>query len=371
MLKIVHCVPSLTVGGTEMMVYKTLRHMNARRFSSVVVSLRTLGPLGERMAAEGLRVIALGLCAHVEIPLTLWRLCRVLAREKADLLQTYLYPANVFGVIAGRLAGVPVVSGLRCSRLEFERYRPIAAVSFRLNALLSGLPRATVVNSKAGLEYHAAHGFRGRRMFVVPNGFELDRFRPDPAARLDVRCELGVPDDALLVGRFARFDPMKDYATFVSAARRVARPAHFVCAGEGVTRKNPAFAECDDRFHLLDGRDDMPRLTAAMDLCVSSSAFGEGFPNVVGEAMACGVPCVVTEAGDSAYVVGDTGRVVPPGDAGGLARAIDEMLAFGRDGLQSAGERARRRVEEHFDIRRVVERLQDLYEELAHARNGR
>jgi glycosyltransferase involved in cell wall biosynthesis len=206
-------------------------------------------------------------------------------------------------------------------------------------------------------------------MTVIPNGFDIERFRPDATARAWLIEQLGLSHEVALIGFVARFDPMKDHATFFRAASSLAAAedsVHFVLAGDGMVASNAQVSVLmdsgiRDKVHLLGRREDVPRLLAALDVATSTSAYGEGFSNAVGEAMACAVPCVVTDVGDSAWIVGDTGIVVPPGSPERLAEAWQRMLDMGREGRKKLGERARTRVVQRFEIGNVVRRFEDFY----------
>jgi glycosyltransferase involved in cell wall biosynthesis len=211
---------------------------------------------------------------------------------------------------------------------------------------------------------HARDGYPRDRMVVVPNGIDSQRFAPDGEARQAVRAGWGVTDDQLLVGIVGRLDPKKDYPMFLHAAARLAQErsdVRFVCVGPGPDDYRQTLHELahslglDDRLVWAGPRLDMPQVYNALDLLVSSSAWGEGFPNVVAEAMASGVPCVVAEAGDSAVVVGETGWVCRPQDLDDLSRALREALDS-RDALADHGRQARARVVDEFSPARLVER---------------
>lgn len=373
-MRVQHVITGLDVGGTEIMLCKLLAGMDRGRFEHTVTSLTDLGPVGERIRALGVTVRALGMKRHRPGPAGVLRLARQLRRERVDVVQTWLYHADLVGGLAARLAGVPVVWGLRQSNLgrAVNKVRTLAVA--RLGAGLSHwLPRRIVCCSHAARAAHVRIGYARERMVVIPNGFEIDRFRPDPQARRSVRAELGLSADARVIGLIARFDPQKDHAGFVRAAgllHRRAPDVHFLLCGDGIDRSNVALgrwieqAGVAEQCHLLGRRDDVARLTAALDVATSSSV-GEGFPNVIGEAMSCGVPCVVTDVGDSAQIVADTGYVVPPADAQALAAAWENLIARTPAERATLGASARLRIEQHYTLAAVARRYAELYEEVA------
>jgi glycosyltransferase involved in cell wall biosynthesis len=241
----------------------------------------------------------------------------------------------------------------------------------RLCARLSHwLPRTIVSCSAVAADIHRALGYRADRFVVIGNGFDLEHFRPDPAQRLAVRAELGLTADAPLVLHVGRFHAQKNHAGLVRAAGIVHRhcpQARFVLVGKDVNSHNPALgadiaaAGVAATVHCLGLRDDTARLMAASDLLVLSSGSGEAFPRVLGEAMACGIPCVSTDVGDSAAIVGDCGRIVPPHDDPALAGAIVELLTMPAPQRQELGRMARERALQHFDIRDIARRYEQLY----------
>jgi glycosyltransferase involved in cell wall biosynthesis len=216
-------------------------------------------------------------------------------------------------------------------------------------------------------------GYVANKFVVLPNGFDLDEFRPFPEARISVREELGLPTETPLIGLVARFDPQKNHDGFIRAAgllHQRCSHVHFLLVGEGVERENVLISQAIARadigrvVHLMGLRHDVPRLTAALDIASLSSSWGEAFPNVVGEAMACGVPCVVTDVGDSAEIVGDTGVVVATEDPEALARAWEGLLVIPRRERVILGERARARVASHFELGLVAKRYEGFYDRL-------
>jgi glycosyltransferase involved in cell wall biosynthesis len=374
MLKIVHLISSLNIGGAEMALHWLLSRMDKQRFQNTVVCLLEIGPVGKHIQASGVPVYALGMRRGQPSLRGFWRLVRVLRRERPHILQTWLYHADLLGLVAATLLRVPsTVWNLRASNMDMSHYHYLSRWTVRLCALLSGWPEAVIVNSEAGRTFHAQHGYHPQRWTLIPNGIDTQHFRPDTSARLAVRCELGLAPDTLLIGLIARFDPMKDHATFLRAAGHLASvdaQAQFVLAGEGVTGDNPELsalitqAQLNGRMHLLGPRSDIPRLTAALDIA-SLSSVSEGFPNVIGEAMACGVPCVVTDVGDAARIVGETGIVVPLRNPLALMEGWQQLIRVGAVGRKHLGCVARQRIQQNYSLEQIVQQYETFYRSLA------
>jgi glycosyltransferase involved in cell wall biosynthesis len=373
-VKVVHLITGLHTGGAEMMLWKLLSAMDRRRFPSVVVSLLEPGPVAPRIRDLGIAVHTLGMSRGHPSARALLRLRRLLAAERPAVLQTWMYHANLLGEVARWASPVRhTVWNIRGAGLDLSVISRMTSWTIRAGAVLSRSPSAVVVNSGDGQSGHAALGYRPRRWAVIPNGFDLERFSPDPSARRSLREELGLPGDAVLIGLVGRYDPQKDHPTFFRAAALLADrypQVHFVLAGRDVVPGNPGLTgliegpAAGTSFHLLGERTDVPRITAALDIFSSSSAYGEGFPNVVGEAMACGVPGVVTDVGDSGAIIDDTGVVVPPRDAAALADGWARLLEAGADGRRRLGEAARQRVRDNYSLERVAGLYEALYSSL-------
>lgn len=369
-IKIVHLITELNTGGAEQMLHKLVTRMDPKAFSPLVVSMTDRGPIGERLASEGVPVLELGMRLGRPNPVGLLRLCRLLREHDPDVLQTWLYHADLLGLVAGKASAVKrIVWGIRCSDMDLGNYSALTALTVWASARLSGRPDAILVNSEKGKHVHEMRGYSTRRMTVLPNGFDIERFRPDGTARAWLLAQLGLPRQATLIGFVARFDPMKDHETFFRAAEALAAKedsVHFVLAVDGMVASNPQVSvlvnsKLRDRVHLLGRREDIPRLLAALDIATSASAYGEGFSNAVGEAMACGVPCVVTDVGDAEQIVGGTGEVVPPGSPELLSEAWKRLVDMGREKRKRLGEQARARVVEKYEIGAVVRRFEDFY----------
>jgi glycosyltransferase involved in cell wall biosynthesis len=308
-------------------------------------------------------------------PLAAARLLRIVREIRPQILQTWMYHADLLGLLVGKLAGVPAIAwNIRCSAMEMGHYRRLSMLVLRALVPLSSRPQVVIANSQSGIRVHRALGYTPRRWLYLPNSLDLEKFQPDPSAGPQVKRELRVSQNARLIGLIARFDPMKDHANFVNAAKLMTASdpdLHFVLAGIGVDSRNAELMRLVEstavphHFHLLGHRDDIGHINAGLDIACSSSAFGEGSSNAVAEAMACGVPCVVTDVGDSAFIVQNLGKVVAARDSQAFARACRELLDLSPEQRSQLGLAARERVEECFPLRPVVARYEELYQELS------
>jgi glycosyltransferase involved in cell wall biosynthesis len=376
-IKVVHIIAGLDADGAETVLHTLTSRMDRNRFENEVISLTGLGPMAERLEASGVRVRALGMRRGVPNPLHLLRLSQWLRESQPSVVQTWMYHADLIGGIAAGMAGRPVVVwGIHHTNLEPGQNKRLTIWTARMCAWLSRrIPKRVVCCSEVSRQAHVQFGYAEQKMEVIPNGFDLQEFHPDAEARSSLRRELGIAEETPLIGMAARFHVQKGQRNFVEAARRLhARvpDAHFVLCGKGVDANNAELkawieqggAGLRDVFHLLGSRRDMPRFFAALDIATSSS-LSEAFPMAVGEAMACGTPCVVTNVGDSAMIVGDIGKVVPAEDPQALADAWQSLLASGAAARKQMGQAARSRIEQRFAVGSVVERYQELYREVS------
>jgi glycosyltransferase involved in cell wall biosynthesis len=374
-ISIVFLTTGLGVGGAETMLYKLLTCLDRTKFIPQVVSLVDRGPMSEKIRMLGVPLRSLGMRPGRPHPLPVLRLARWLRQVRPNIMQTWMYHADLVGGLAAKLTGnLQVVWGIRQSDLNPVGNKRLTFYTVRACARMSRwLPARIVCCSQASKKVHTALGYAREKMIVIPNGSDLSAFKPDQAARESMRRELGISDEALIIGLVARFHPQKDHRNFIQAAGLLHRhraDVHFVMCGKEVSWDNAQLthwiqsAGIREHCHLLGERYDMPRLTAAFDVASTSALYGEGFPNVIVEAMSCGIPCVVTDVGDSAFIMDGTGRVVPPADPAALASAWRQLLGLGREERDQLGLAARQRVKQHFDLPDIVSRYETLYQEL-------
>lgn len=371
-LRVLHVITSLDVGGAETMLVKLLQEL-AADVPSAVVALKDRGPLASRIEELAVPVHFLGVRRNgLPGPQAILRLVAAARKFRPDVVQGWMYHGNLAAWLVSRvLGGNPrFVMNVRQTLYDFSRERLLTRHVIRAGAVLSAAADAVVYNSVLSARQHEAVGYRPEKRVLIPNGFDLDVLKPDPDARAQVRAEFNLDPAARLIAHVSRFHPMKDHATLLEAARLLVDrigDAKFLLVGHGVTNGNAELSAMVRRLALernvifAGERSDVPRIMAAIDLAVLPSAWGEGFPNAVGEAMATGVPCVVTDVGDSAMLVGDCGRVVPVRDPVALAHAMDEVLNFDDSTRTNLGRCARERIRDHFALDRIAEMYRKTY----------
>ncbi len=366
--KILHVITTAGVGGAELMLCRLLERNDPSRHQQAVLTLLTPHALKGRMERSA-PLHTLDMRPPLPGPGNLRRLRKVIRDYRPDLIQGWMYHGNLAATAGARLAGFegPVLWNIRHSLHDIRHEKPVSRMIIRLNAKLSGTPRAIVFNSLTSIDQHKAIGFAADRCLFLPNGVDCELNRPRPELRAAVRAELGIDPDAPLIGMVARNHPMKDPANLLKALVLVAErlPAvRLAIAGRDYEELQGVIAELglEDRVTLLGSRDDVPRLLAAFDVVAMPSAWGEGFPNALGEAAAAGVPAVATDIGDAAGVIGDGGRIVPPRDSEALAAALGDILSLDPDERRQIGEAGRRHVESHFELGVIARRFAMLHD---------
>ncbi len=374
-LRVMHIISGLLHGGAETVLQRlatapdtTVRH--------TVVSMTTEGVMGGLLRDAGVEVITLDMQGVAGSVRGLWRLFRLLRSRRPDVVQTWMYHADLIGGLVARLAGIRAVAwGVRNSGVSLgESSRSSRLTAWVCARVSSFVPGVIVACARRAAEVHRGWGYRADRVLVVPNGYDLSVWHPDAGDRAALRAEWGVPDDAVLLGCVARWNPLKDHGNLLAALALAVRECpQLRCAliGLGMSCDNAELIALARHYGLLDHliflgrRDDVPRLMRALDVHVLSSK-AEGFPNVVSEAMASGVACVVTDVGDAADIVADHGWVAPPQDAAALGRAIVQAIAAVRDPRwPERREAARESVARRYSLRTMVQRYETVWRRLA------
>lgn len=380
-IKILHIIPDLSVAGAETILSKVLAATNRARFAPAVISMRNHGELREQIEAMGIPVFTLGVRGSVPGPFAVARLIRVVRQFRPELIHGWMYHGNLAAQFAGAFAHdkPSVVWSVHQSLYSFDYEKWLTTLIIKLGAPLSRLADKIIYNSIKSATQHEAVGYQAAHRALHYYGFDTEKFAPSETARQDVRAELGLAPETILIGLAGRYHPIKDHANFLRAAALVSRKCsdvRFIMCGRGVSHDNAALQILIDKLdigastHLLGDRRDIERIFAALDIAVSAS-FSEGFPNVVGEAMAAGVPCVVTDVSDLPEVVGATGRLVPRRDPEALAGALEELIEMGGQARTALGRAARQRIINNFSLTKAVAQYEETYESLLHEASDR
>ena len=357
--KILYVITHLWVGGAEATLTRLVTAERKIADEITVVALRPGGPHADRMRAGGVNVVELNFGSLFGVPAGLYRLARLIARTRPEIVQGWMYHGDLAALIglalSGRRRATRLGWAIRGSDIDFSRYSLQLRLVVKACALLSRQPDLITANSAAGLKVHLGYGYRPRRAEIIPNGIDTRRFRPDPDLRAAVRRELGIPAEAIVLAHVARVNPMKDHQVFLAAMAELPDLQALLIGAD--TEHLPP----QPNTLRLGRRDDVERLLPAADFVVSSSAFGEGFSNALAEGMACGLPAISTDVGDAAIIVGDTGAIVPPRDPQALASAIRELASEERNTYGDRSRRARARIVEQFSLERSVSRWSESY----------
>jgi glycosyltransferase involved in cell wall biosynthesis len=372
---VTHIITGLAAGGAETMLYKLLERCDRAQIIPEVISLMPCAglPLCKKIEGLGIRVNSLQITRRIPAPGALFRLLQMLKESPPELIAGWEVHGNLAALATAYLRHTPLVWNVRGSLDD------LASERLATRALIKGFAKAShvttriVYNSHNAARQHERAGYNCGRTMVIPNGFDCDLFRPDGEARASVRSEIGIDGDLPLIGMMARYHAVKDHQTLLSALAVLdaeGQDFHLILAGRGVDSGNRELTGWIEdlgltrRVSLLGERHDMHRLTASLDIaCLSSVA--EAFPNAIGEAMACGVPCVVTDVGDAHWIVHGTGRAVPARHPTAFATAVRDLLRMPGEQRREMGQLARKRVMERFSIDVVAKQFDDLFTRLA------
>jgi glycosyltransferase involved in cell wall biosynthesis len=371
---IVYVTTGLESGGAEMVLYQLLSHLDSQRFQVSVVSLIEPGILVDKFHRAGIPVYSIGMKRGKPTIPTLWKVIQTIRKLHPDLIQGWMYHGNLAAQIVSVALGnkIPVTWSIHSAIAPQILANPIRKALIEIGSKLSRFPTRILFVSKASQQQHQSLGYATEKCLTIPNGFDTEIFCPHPPARQELREKLNLDKGTITIGSIARYHPVKDHPNFLHAAAKLHQhypDVHFLMAGENIDRSNQTLQlliqelNLSHRVHLLGAQQDIPTLMAGLDL-VTSASYSEAFPTIVGEAMSCGVPCVVTDVGDSAWMVGSTGRVVPPQAADAMAAAWQEAIELGSAARVALGVAARARTIEHFSLRVMVERYQSLYEHI-------
>lgn len=369
--KVLHVITGLTTGGAEMMLKKLLQH--EPHFEHVVIALNGSGDtlISKQLDELGIQVHHLNMKASRYKWRALAHFVKLVRVEKPSLVQGWMYHANVFALLSKCSSPrVPIFWNIRHSVHDLSHEPKSIRMILKLAAMFMPFVSKVIYNSQTSQKQHEALGFSVSKSVMLPNGFELERFSPSRALREQWRERLNVGDKDTLIGVVARYHAMKGHKFFLESLQKSLQTQSSIRAvliGPGVDEGNCELMSVvrklglESSVQLLGERDDVAQVINACDIFVSPSLWGEGFSNVVGEAMALEVPCIVTDVGDSALIVDRFGYVVPPSNKGVMSKAILNLAEKSRFQRIEMGQDARKRIEEHFSIASISAQYSQLY----------
>ena len=363
MIPILFLISSLEAGGAERQLCDLVKGLDKRKFDIYVVTIQDGGKFRQELeVTKEIHLISLGKKNRWQLITLFWRFFIVAKKIRPQILHGYLDMSNLRCLLIGKILGLKVVWGVRSSYKNHPKYSWIERWLFKLVIQMSRFPDLIITNSFAGKEYFIKSGSSSRNIVVINNGIDIRKFHPNRKAGEKLRIQWGIKNEQILIGLVGRFDPIKDHPTFIKAAAIVAKQnplARFICIGSG----NEAYKEelnkqvdgrgLSEKFIWAGHMEDMTAAYNSLDvLCLSS--YGEGFPNAVGEAMACGIPVVTTNVGDAAEIIGDIGKVVAVGDDQQLAKELIRFAAMPRASLRKLGIKSRERIKQKYSLQFMV-----------------
>lgn len=372
-MQVLHIITDFDDGGAQAVLYRfvTADKKNVHH----VISLMNTGSYGDRLIATGVPVYSLNM-PNAKLTISgLIELHRLIRQIDPDAIQTWMYHSDLIGSVIARLAGKKIVVwGIHNTNLDPAQTPFTTRLTVRACALLSrSIPQKIISCSQEGIKVHTKIGYQFQKMVVVPNGYDVSEFSPQPDARSQLRREWNVDENTTLFGMVARWDAQKDHPNLIAALAhlktKAVLPWHCVLIGSELNENNQELIALltkhgvKDCVTLLGIRNDIPAVMNALDLHVLSSSFGEAFPNVVSEAMACGTPCVVTLVGDAALIVGDTGWAVPARDPVQFAAAMLAAVAEKSNLTVWAARQAicRERIQSNFNLEMMVDKYNTVW----------
>ena len=374
-MKILYIISGLPTGGAEMMLYKLLSVIDRDIFEPVVISLTDYGSLGNNIKNLNIPVYKMEMKAGFPNPYKVWGFIKLIRKIKPELIQGWMYHGNLAALLAKWVLPnrVFLLWNIRHTPDDLKKEKRLTALVIRLGAKFSSHPDRIIYNSNVSEQKHELLGYDNKNKSIIPNGFNCEQFKPFDNAKSKLRYSLGLKKDTLLIGLVARYHIMKDHVTFLHSAGKLNKTypeIHFVLMGQDVDKNNHLLIKLIENLkitknvHLLGKRMDVDEITAGLDIACSSSSWGESFSNAIGEAMACGIPCIVTDVGDSAWIVGETGIVVKPGDRKAFTGAMITLIKMSFEERLRLGKLARNRIIKLFSLDPVVKQYEDMYQNL-------
>ena len=347
--KIVFITPGVEIGGAEKQLALLAKGLSQDGFAPLVIALSQSMKRHRLSDFNGLKVIEVDCKKLSQFPYSVWKIYRIVKDYEPDVIQGWMYAGNIMASIVGVGTDSIIYHSLRASNMDNKRYGRI----IKLNALLSVYANGVIANSQTGAEHHISCGFSSENMLIIPNGIDTGKFFPDKKSGESIRQELGVADGTQLVLYAARVDPMKGHQTVISVAN-LCPDIQFIFVGKGTDS-----LDVPKNVSVLGVRNDMQKIYNACDLVLSLSSFGEGFPNVIGEAMACGTMVIANNVGDSWIVIGDKGLKLAPYDN---KTVLSEQLKTVVGSLNKLSKsKIREQITTLYSVEKMIEKYKEEY----------
>lgn len=372
--KVTHIITGLGTGGAERALYNLLASDFSKKYKCSVISLRDLGTYGEALRALDVPVYCLNIKFDFSLFLAIFKFRRIIIHLQPDLLQGWMYHGNLFAVLGQIFLGglTRLAWNMRHSLYSLEGEKFSTRQVIRANRFFSKRPDFIFYNSRISREQHENFGFNFNNSVLNPNGFNTKTLKPSIILRKAMRQELGITEDQVLLGHVARYHPMKDHQGFIHAVIMLLRkhPAlKVILVGREVEQHTANLLEglpdnILSKIQFLGERADVYDLMQAMDILCLNSAWGEGFSNVLGEAMSFGIPCIATDIADNAEIAGQPGLIVPPSDPVKLSSAISTLVELSFEERNILGKQARKRIEERYSMQANTKIYENAYSEI-------
>lgn len=374
-MKILHIITGLSIGGAEKALFNILNNGLNEAHENHIISLTKGGELEHSMQEIAVSVKSLEMHKGILSINAITKLKKSVKTLHPDVIQGWMYHGNFASYIAKQLTNYspPLLWNIRTCLYSLKNQKPMTRFVIRANQKLSNCPESIIYNSLLSKFQHESFGFKANAGINIPNGIDVKMFSPDTKLKLLVRDKIHIPRNAIVIGHVARFHAVKDHINFLQAAASIVENndhVYFLMIGKQITRDNKELnnfitENLSKRLTMLGQQNDISNYMKAIDLFCISSAWGEAFPNVVGEAMASGVPCIATDIGDCSRIIDNTGIIVPPKNNTELINALQIMLSMPEKERVLLGKSARQRIINHYSIVSIVKRYSDLYTKFA------
>lgn len=374
-MKIIHVITGLNNGGAEAILYRLCKYDNINEH--IVISMMDNGKYGELLKNENLSVYTLNMSAGKLTFSGVVSLYKIIKKLKPDIVQTWMYHANLIGGIVAKIAGIKkIVWGIHHSNLDKTHNKKSTIFIVKILGKISNMvPTDIIFCAEKSYEVHKSIGYRCKNMKVVPNGYELDKFYPNIENIQNLKNELNLNNTKNIIGFVARFDELKDHNNLLHSLKVVKEGiVDFKCllVGANIVSMNKDLMNMIEKYDLFENiillgeRNDIPDIMNLLDIHILSS-YSEAFPNVLCEAMACGTPCITTDVGDATFIIGDTGYVVPIKDPNSMSKKIIEMIYEKENNILAWENRKLKcseRIVQNFSIEKMILNYQMVWNNL-------